>query len=265
MLLSLFIIKLLVAVGVVILLSIVAERASPRVAGLLSGYPTGTAIALFFFGLEQSPQFAADSAVYNMIGLVAMQAFIYLYYKSSERIKKFSMVYSSVISITGYLAIIWLLHLIKPDKFIAVSISVASIFLFLRLFKGIENVKIRNRVKLSHRVLFIRAVFAASIILFITGIAKFVGPAWSGLFSAFPTTLYPLMLIIHFTYGKKRVHTIIKNVPVGLGSLVLYSLTLSIVYPLYGIYLGTAIGFVMATIYMLAYQFFRKRDLIVLK
>ena len=33
----------------------VAERVSPRVAGLLSGYPLGAAIALFFMGLEIGP------------------------------------------------------------------------------------------------------------------------------------------------------------------------------------------------------------------
>jgi hypothetical protein len=103
-----------------------------------------------------------------------------------------------------------------------------------------------------------RALFAASIILLITGIAKLVGPTWSGLFSAFPTTLFPLMLIVHFTYDKKHVHTIIKNVPVGIFSLVLYSLAVSIVYPLYGIYWGTLISFGVATTYLLLYHLFRK-------
>lgn len=252
---EIFILKLIVAVAVVIGLSLIAEHSSPRIAGILSGYPTGSAISLFFFGLEINPEFAANSAVYNMIGLVAMQAFIYFYYKVSL---KFNMVISSLVAITGYLVVICLLHFIELNKFVAILIPIASIFVFLYLFRPIKNVKVENKVKLNHKVLFIRALFAASIILLITGIARLVGPTWSGLFSAFPTTLFPLMLIVHYTYDKKHVHTIIKNVPVGIFSLVLYSLAVSIVYPIYGIYWGTLISFAVATVYLVAYRLVRK-------
>ncbi len=252
---TIFIIKLVVAVTVVIGLSIITEHLSPRVAGILSGYPTGSAISLFFFGLEMNPEFAANSAIYNMIGLVAMQVFIYFYYKASL---KFNIIISSFMAIAGYFVIIWLLHFIELNKFIAILIPVASIFLFLYLFRPIENVKVEKKIQLNHKVLFIRALFATSIILLITGIARLVGPTWSGLFSAFPTTLFPLILIVHFTYDKKHVHTIIKNVPVGIFSLILYSLSVSVVYPLYGIYFGTIIAFGVATIYLVIFQILRK-------
>ncbi|PSJ19146.1 hypothetical protein CVH10_24380, partial [Halomonas sp. ND22Bw] len=57
--------KLAVSSGVVLGLSMIAERVSTRGAGLLSGYPLGTAIALVIIGLELSPAFAADSAVHT--------------------------------------------------------------------------------------------------------------------------------------------------------------------------------------------------------
>ena len=60
---EIFILKLIVAVAVVIGLSLVAEHSSPRIAGILSGYPTGSAVSLFFFGLEINPEFAANSAL----------------------------------------------------------------------------------------------------------------------------------------------------------------------------------------------------------
>ncbi|MFC1723547.1 hypothetical protein ACFL0V_05395 [Nanoarchaeota archaeon] len=257
--LSLFLIKLFVAVGVVVLLSIIAEHVSPKMAGILSGYPTGSAISLFFFGLEQGTQFAADSAVYNMIGLVAMMSFIYFYYRSSSYFSKFNIVLSSIVSIFGYFVVIWLLHFIKLNKFIAVLIPIISMIIFIYLFKEIQNIKIRNKIKITHSVLFLRAFFAACIILTVIGTAKLVGPTWAGLFSAFPTTLFPLIVIVHFTYDTKHVHTVIKNVPIGIGSLILYSLTISIVYPLFGIYIGTIISFIVATVYIFLFQFIQKR------
>lgn len=68
---SLLLIKIAVSVATVIGLSLVAEHVSPRIAGLLSGYPLGTAIALFFIGYEIGPEFAAEGAVYTLAGFAS--------------------------------------------------------------------------------------------------------------------------------------------------------------------------------------------------
>ncbi|MFD1551253.1 hypothetical protein DNU06_12970 [Putridiphycobacter roseus] len=250
----LFLVKLIVAISFVIGLSLLAENVSPKVAGVLSGYPTGSAITLFFFGLEASPEFAAKSAVYNMIGLTAALSFVYIYYICSKYFTRYNIIFSSLISLLGYLVVVWLLHFIEINKFIAVLIPIVCSFLCIFLFRKIKNISIQTKAKLNYKTLFLRAIFAAFIILLITSAPRFFGPTLSGLFSAFPTTLFPLMLIIHFTYSKEHVHTIIKNVPIGMFSLIIYSLTVSIVYPLFGIYLGTLISFGAATIYLFIYK-----------
>jgi len=250
-----FLAKLMISVSIVVFLSWIAEHVSPKIAGILSGYPLGAAIALFFYGLEISPEFASKSALYTMIGLVASQAFVYCYYRASVYFKKWNIFCSSMIAVAGYFIVIWFLHFIKLNHVLAILVPIISIFLFLYLFREIDNVKIQKRLTLSYRLLFLRAIFAGSIILVITGTAKWVNPTWAGLLSAFPVTLFPLMLIIHFTYSKTYVHTIIKNFPAGLGSLIAYSLTVAIVYPVCGIYVGTFISFTMATIYLLIYYF----------
>ena len=61
--------KILITFLTVLLLAKVAERMSPRHAGLLAGFPLGTAIALYFFGWQQGADFAAESAVYTLSGL----------------------------------------------------------------------------------------------------------------------------------------------------------------------------------------------------
>lgn len=250
----LFVIKLLVAIAFVMGLSLIAENVSPKVAGILSGYPSGTLITLFFFGLEVSPEFAAESAVYNMIGLVASLSVVYIYYLTSRYFIKYSIFFSVLFSIMGYFSVVWLLHFIEINKYIAILLPMAFSFLCLYLFKDIENNVIKKKVKLNYKIIFIRAFFASLLILAITTVPKFVGPSWAGLFSAFPVTLFPLLLIIHFTYSKEHAHTIIKNVPIGIFSLIIYSLSVSIVYPLYGIYYGTLISLAGATIYLLMYR-----------
>lgn len=250
----LIVIKLLVAICFVVGLSYLAENVSPKIAGILSGYPTGSAITLFFFGLEESPEFAAESAIFNMVGLTAALTFVYVYYKASLYFKTYNILLSSVSAIAAYLLVVWLLSFLQLNTYVAIIIPVIFALLYIRLFKQIENITISQKVKLNYRILFLRAICAALIILTITNAPKYFASNWSGLFSAFPTTLFPLMLIIHFTYSKKHVHTIIKNVPVGMFSLIIYSLTVSIVYPKFGIYYGTLIGFFTATLYLLAYK-----------
>ena len=66
--------KLVISIGIVLGLSLVAERVSARMAGMLAGYPLGTAIALYFIGLEISPAFATESAVHTLAGFSATLA-----------------------------------------------------------------------------------------------------------------------------------------------------------------------------------------------
>ena len=247
-------VKLLVSIILVLSLSAVAEHVSPRAAGLLAGYPAGAAITMFFIGLDIGPDFAAESAIYTMIGLIATQAFVFCYFKSTLYFRKFTIAASSAMAILGYLFVIWLLHFIQLNKFLAALLPIASIFVFIFLFRQIKNATIKERVKLTPKILFLRAFLAGFIILIIIATAKSVGVRWAGLFQAFPSTLFPLILIVHLTYDRAHVHTIIKNFPQGLGSLITYSLCVSIVYPISGVYIGTLISLAAASVYLIIYR-----------
>ena len=245
-----FCIKIFVAMAMVVTLSLIAEKVSPRISGIIAGYPLGAAIALYFYGLEINPDFASESAFYTLLGLIASQSFVYIYYKASRYFIRFSVLISSGLSIFGYFYISYLLRLFNFTKPSIITLTLISLILFIFLFRGIENVKIDKKISLSNKVIFVRAGLAASIVILITSAAKIVGVKWAGLFSAFPITLFPLILIVHISYDKEHVHTIIKNFPVGLGALIIYSLFVYKTYPIWGIYIGTAVSFIMATIYL---------------
>lgn len=249
---TLFIIKSIVTISFVLLLSLLAEYVSPKVSGIISGIPTGTALILFFYGLEQGSQFASESSLFNLVGMLSMQVFIYLYFRASNENSKMNIILSSIIAIIGYLVVIFLLKQFQFNLLYALIIPIISIPLFSCLFKKIGDSTIKNKVKLGPKVLFMRAIVASLIILLVTSIAQVVGPKWAGLLSAFPTTLFPLMLIIHNTYGKEHVHAIIKNVPTGQWSMVIYIISVFFLYPLLGIYLGTLISYSFVIIYLFA-------------
>jgi hypothetical protein len=253
-------IKMGTAVLMVVVLSVLAEAVSPKFAGILSGYPLGAAISLFFMGFEIGPEFAAQSALYTMLGLVATLVFAHGYYRSSalaDRLGKGStIVMASVVGVCGYFLAAWGLHLLQVSLTLSLLLSIGAILLCMYLFRNIEDVKIEEKVRPTVRLILLRALFAACAIVLITSTARVVGPGWAGLFAAFPMTTLPLVVIIHYTYDASRVHAVLKSFPKGLGSLVVYTLAVFMFYPLYGIYLGTLTAYGFATLYLVLIQSF---------
>lgn len=215
--------KILVSILMVVLLSWIAEWAGPRAAGIASGYPLGAAISLFFIGLEVGPAFAARSAVFTAAGLAATVAFVGGYLAglnlAEGRRRCPGVILALLPALAAYGLAAWLLSRIAVTWLSASLIAVGSMVLAARLFRGIPDAVMAQTIRLRPRVALVRGAFAALVILGITGVARLVGPSWAGLFSAFPITMLPLLVIIQLTYRPAHVRTVIKNVPRGLGAL----------------------------------------------
>jgi len=259
-------VKMGVAIAAVLLLSFFAEAVSPRFAGILCGYPLGAAITLFFVGYDINPGFASESALYTAIGLIATQASAYGYYRfsllSKDRGRVSRVVISTIGGLAGFFPAAVLLSLVRVNPLTAALLPAASILLFIFLFRGVENVRIERRSATGMRALLVRAVFAATVVFAATSSAKAVGPAWAGLFAAFPMTMLPSAMIIHFTYDSEHAHAFLKNVPRGLGSVIIYSLALWVFYPEYGVFAGTIICYAFATAYLVILSFGAGRRII---
>jgi hypothetical protein len=251
-------VKMAAAIAMVVTLSVLAEVVSPRFAGVLSGYPLGAAISLFFMGLEISPDFAAQSATYTMTGLIATQMFAFGYYRISVLTLGFpkaaGMICAALGGLAGFFLVTWLCHLVTFTRWLAVLVAALAIPIFTVLFRRIPNVRIQNRAPLTFAVVLLRSLIAGFFVVIITSTASLVGPRWAGLFAALPITMLPFVMIIHHTYQPEHVHAILKNVPRGLGSLLVYALAVSWFYPGKGVALGTLIAYGFATAYLAGVQ-----------
>ncbi len=247
--------KILVSILFVVVLSVIAEKVGPRVAGIISGYPLGVALSLFFIGLEVSPSFAARSAVSTVSGLAAIVALVCGYLLGlrwagdSGRWKALAITVPTALA--AYFLAAWILSLIPVHWFSAVAVALLSIVLSGSGFRTIADVRIIQNVRLGFIALLLRAVFAALAILAITTAARVVSPKWAGLFSAFPSTMLPLLIIIQYAHQPAHVRTIIKNVPHGLQSMFIYTVLVALTYDTLGIAWGTGLGYLAATTYLL--------------
>lgn len=252
-------VKVLVAIGIVVALSLVAEHVGPRVAGILSGYPLGAALSLLFIGIEIDPGFAAESAMFTAAGLSATMAFASGYYLglgwSRNMPRKVAVPFCILLSVSVYFLAAWLLSNIPLSWLEAPIIAISTIGLAGWWVRRTPDVRISGKVRFGLAVTLLRAGFAALVILLITTAAKIVGPGWTGLFSAFPVTMLPLLVIIQTTYEPAHVRTIIKNVPRGLCSLLLYVSVIAAAYPTVGLLWGTILGYLAATGFLAVLEF----------
>jgi hypothetical protein len=252
---GLTLIKIGVAVFMVVGLSLIAEKVSTRFAGLVSGFPLGAAISLFFIGYEIEPSFAARSALFTILGLIGTMAFAFGYYATSFALRGRSGIIAAMISSIGgilfYFAAAYPLKYLNIGLIGAVLTSSAAIVGFTYLFKNLKNIPIKKPLRSSFGLLLLRSLFAAAVITLITASARLVGSDWAGLLAAFPITMLPFVFIIHATYHAEHVWAILKNVPMGLGAIVVYGFVIALSYPRHGIWLGTLEGYLAAATYLL--------------
>lgn len=255
--------KILVTFLTVILLAKVAEKLGPRYAGLLAGFPLGTGIALYFFGWQQGPQFAADSAVYTLSGLSSALWLAWGYWQVIRRRPGLAWMPVAMLAGLGcFMLSSLVLHQLPAERLIGGVVIVSAILVFRSLFKGIADAPMSEPRQLpggKTTTLLFRAGMATATILMITALADILGPDQVGLLAAFPVSFFPLMLIMHITWGAPVLSVSIRHYPDGLASLAVYALSVSYLYPLLGLHLGTAASLLAATAWLAGYELWRRR------
>ena len=221
---ELLIIKSIAVVALVLSLSYIAEKVSPKVSGILSGLPVGSSITLLFFAVENGVDYVTKVALYNIHGLFAALAFSIGYYISTFYKGKFEIFMSLLISFIAYLIIAFILAYVPPHVVLTPLIVITLMLIASIYFAKKENFAIDKKVKTSISDIFFRSLLTISIFLVISSLPKYVPSNIAGIFSSFPTILLPLMLIIHFRHSRFQARTVIKNTPYGLSSVVIYSL-----------------------------------------
>ncbi len=247
---ELLIVKSIAVVALVLSLSYIAEKVSPKVSGILSGLPVGSSITLLFFAIENGVDYVTKVALYNIHGLFAALAFSIGYYISTFYKGKFEIFMSLLISFIAYLIIAFILAYVPPHVVLTPLIVITLMLIASIYFAKKENFAIDKKVKTSISDIFFRSLLTISIFLVISSLPKYVPSNIAGIFSSFPTILLPLMLIIHFRHSRLQARTVIKNTPFGLSSVVIYSLVVYFAYAKIGIVFGTIVALIASVLYV---------------
>jgi uncharacterized membrane protein (GlpM family) len=179
--LSLLVLKLLLVPAFLAVISFAGRRWGPGVAGWLGGFPSLTAPVLFFLALERGPEFTAHAAVLSLSAVFSAVSFGIAYAWACLRLPWY-----------GALACayaVWAIAvnlLVRLPLTAAWSLGIALLTLFAapRIFPRAQGQW--GRQALPAQELLLRMAAGAAMVLAVTGAAEALGPAWTGLFAAFP-------------------------------------------------------------------------------
>ena len=261
----LLIAKICLSAGMVLTITLVAERLSTRFAGVLLGFPLGAGLTFFFTGIEQGPLFAAESAPWSIQGLSATLIFCLCYNESGKLVRKdsaFSLIIPTLCGLSGFFGTAYFLQYVIQDqlwlRIAAVTFVFAGVAVF---FRRTPSPAIRRKVPTTALILLSRALFAAVVIVLITAMAKTVGSRWSGIFAAFPTTVLPTVWVLHYHYGNQTISALFREIPLGMLAIVIFSCSVYFTFPQFGVYCGIFISYGVALLYLLFYEFLLRRPL----
>ena len=242
--------KIFFSVVVVLCLSWIVEHVGPRVAGILAGMPLGGVLVLFFVGLDQGDGFASLTAAYATASVLATLGFAYGYVLPDSTGRVSHPLLSTMSGLTAYFLIAGVLDWVQPNSDFAAFLAIVLLAIAARFPLTRQGKQLDERVSMTFPRLFFRAALAALIIVLITGFSNVIGPEWSGLLIGFPITFLPFVLIVHMTYSIEPVLTIVRNLPLGLISLVIFLLIATRAILEYGTNVGILVSLVSALAYL---------------
>jgi len=227
------------------------ERTKAKYAGFLLGLPITSAVGLFFIGFTQSAEAASEAVTIMPITLAMGFVFLLSFLKLHS---KFGAVKSIIIS-----TLIFCLFSAAFAYLNFTNIFLNSaIFLFAALFTFIYTRKFAE-AKASSRAgkneIIARALFAGAIIAMAVIAAKLFGSLWGGVFAAFPATYISTMYISVKRHSIGFAKSVVRGIPSGILGTLAYYFVVYYLYPVYGIFLGTIIGYAIAIAFPLALKF----------
>ena len=188
--------KLVLVPALVASVSLAARRWGPRVAGLLTALPLVTGPALLFFALEQGAAFAAEAARGALVALVAVAAAGLAYAWAARRAPWWGSVIAAWASFT---ALTVALRPVRLGPVAALAAAWASFALVPRLLPAAAGRAATPPPWAWDLPL--RMLSAMALILTVTGLARRIGPEWSGAFTPFPVALTVLLAFTHAREG----------------------------------------------------------------
>lgn len=250
-----FFIKILITLILVILLTEISKRVRPAVGGILMGLPLGAGLSTYFLAYEQGIPFLIQAIPWGILGLSSSLVFSLAYYLTDRffphPVRVVSALRSSLVAIVVYGLVSSGLRLFPLRLEVALLVTLGAIFLNLGLVRWLIPPSIKPpKTQFSLTLILLRGVITAFTIALITGMARIIGPVWSGILSAFPIVLFQVLVFLHVEEGSRVYPGIITGFAYSVLNLLLFYLLLAFFLPLIGLNLTYLIVYLSSMVFL---------------
>ena len=235
--------KLLLVPSFLALVSLAGRRWGPGVAGWLAGFPAVGGSILFVLALEQGPAFAAQAATASLSAVLSSVLFSLAY---SHACLRHDWWLASPFAIGSWALASFALSLLPSSLPLSLAIALITMALSDRLFPAIARPPLPSRF--DGRELALRMIAGASLTLAVSALAQAVGPAYSGILSAFPVIGAVLTIFSQRNSGPEFVVALTRAMVRGLWSFTSFCTLLALLLPRAGLPVSFAVATLAAVL-----------------
>lgn len=223
--------------------TIIAEKISGRIGGLILGLPSTAAIGLLFIGLTQGTNAALTASVIMPFS----SGFYCFYYLAYLLLANKGFLTGFVGSLTVWFVFAFLASLIAPSD-ISHSIIVWLFLVTICIGYAIKYIHINHRLipkKIVSMPLWLKAALTGIVISLIVLISKLAGPRVGGIFATFPALATSTFLITVKSGGVEFTRLVAKNILISTTITIgLFAILSYLLFPILGIIFGAITAYI---------------------
>jgi hypothetical protein len=207
---SLLLLKLTLAPGLVTATTLAGRRWGPRMAGWLGGLPVVVAPILLAITLEHGRYFGSRAAGGALLGLLSLTGFV-LTYGWCARVMGW--LPAAALGWLAFLGMTLLLDQVDPPNWVS-FVAVCSSFALAAVL--LPRAPAEPAGAAPRFDLLLRAAATAALVLLLTGLAGALGPRLSGLLASFPVLATVLAAFTHVQEGPAAAAQLLRGFAIGL-------------------------------------------------
>ena len=235
-------------------LTFIAEKVDTKVSGIILALPSTAALGFFFLGWSLSPEVVANIIPSSFIPLGLSVIFVAVYIYLADFIagalnsKMLQIIFCTFISLLFWFTLVLPVVLYEINNLVIGLISYGFLITVTHWLLHRKNFKKPVSKKYSFNQKLGRSIFAGFMIAIVVFLGKTLGPIWGSVFAVFPAAFLSSLMILHKYYNPENLFSTFQKIALGSLTLLVYLLTVMIIFPFAGFILGTALAYIMSLV-----------------
>ena len=245
---TLFYLKLIVTPLLMWAISLASRRWGGLLGGLLSGLPITSALVMTFLCLEQGTAFALGAVPGALGGLAAVQATYTFYLFATRRLG----IGPAVLLAMLFYGVAAYAFTHGGNLYLSIAVALVLIGVLIRASGRELRPDALARPRQRFWEIPLRMASATSLLMVITSLANWLGPAASGMLAPIPVIAWPLVVFAHVRNGRAGMAAMVRGNAIGAVGVIAFYLVLAGLLERWGVAVTISLAMLCAVVLTVA-------------